>query len=284
MNSRLTRFAVVAGILFLASCRSPVPSDENDSLQQAKPSPLDTRIIETISCDDREGDCQDWFVVSVPASGTLKVWLRLTPVEDQSSELQLALLDAGGITLLQTRNGGRIEAGLRGQVEKGDHYVWLSPDDSADETEFGYEMLVTFEPDNLATPIEAAPESARAGCIELIASPDLNFYAGQPHVLTLYVYPLASDVGFRDMNVETLVSGQDPPSMAGDVRLIMLTPGQRMTLQETFQASAQHVGLVADYYLEAGSSDGQRMLVVPARCGKQSPVVRLEPGEMLRER
>lgn len=111
-----------------------------------------------------------------------------------------------------------------------------------------------------------APEPTRA-CLTFQGSPNLNLYDGQPHAVTLYLYPLTGTLGFEQASVQDLLEGQSPPGAAGPPVSLTVAPGEKIDFDQSLPPSAQYLGIVADYYRAPGDSEGRRRAVVPAKCG-----------------
>jgi type VI secretion system VasD/TssJ family lipoprotein len=129
-----------------------------------------------------------------------------------------------------------------------------------------------------------ATSAVRESCIRLQASPDLNTYDGQPHVVVLTIYPLQSSLGFNQASSSDLVRGTKPEGLAGNSLQYTVQPGESRMFREEFPGTTRDVGLVADYYRAPGDPEGSRKVVVPAKCGWWSkPRVVLAPRDLLRE-
>lgn len=127
------------------------------------------------------------------------------------------------------------------------------------------------------------PEPVRA-CLTVQASPNLNLYEGQPHAVTLYLFPLTGTLGFEQVSVPELIGGLVPPGAAGAPIPITVAPGEQRAFEEALPAAAVYVGIVADYYRDAGDEEGTRRVVVPARCGLFSETkIALSPHDVLVE-
>ncbi len=105
-----------------------------------------------------------------------------------------------------------------------------------------------------------------AFCMDVQATPDLNLYDGQPHVVVLYVFPLKSQSDFQRMTADELLGGATAPGI-DPPRQITVAPGQRVPFEETLPPMTTDVGLVADYYRRPGDPEGMRKAVVAADCG-----------------
>jgi type VI secretion system VasD/TssJ family lipoprotein len=126
------------------------------------------------------------------------------------------------------------------------------------------------------------PPTATQVCFTLNASPTLNYYDGQSHVVVLYVYPLESALAFDAANVEDVLGGGALAGAVGKPREITVAPGQQVTFDEQFSLATTHVGLVADYYRAPGDPPGTRKASIAAKCAKESrPTVVLSARDLL---
>ena len=126
------------------------------------------------------------------------------------------------------------------------------------------------------------PPTATQVCFTLNASPTLNYYDGQSHVVVLYVYPLESALAFDAANVEDMLGGGALAGAVGKPREITVAPGQQVTFDEQFSLATTHVGLVADYYRAPGDPPGTRKASIAAKCAKESrPTVVLSARDLL---
>jgi len=118
-------------------------------------------------------------------------------------------------------------------------------------------------------------------CLELRASPNLNLYDGQPHVVNVYIFPLSSSQGFKKTSVEDLLDDARPPGVVSAPVNITVAPGQEeIEFEDTFPPNTVQLGVLADYYREEGDIRGQRKLVVEARCGRKAPKLLLSPKDI----
>lgn len=125
------------------------------------------------------------------------------------------------------------------------------------------------------------PPKPREVCIEYAASPNLNIHDGQPHVVTVYLFPLASTAGFEQASVGELLGGATPPGVVSSPVHFPVSPGAQGEFEDLFPASAVQVGVVADYYRAPGDPEGTRRQVVPAKCGFFPPKLVLAPSDLL---
>jgi type VI secretion system VasD/TssJ family lipoprotein len=117
----------------------------------------------------------------------------------------------------------------------------------------------------------------REACIKLEAKPDLNLFNGQPHPVTLFLYPLNQRLGFEQMGVNDLLEGKDPPGKVGERVSTVVNPGEQRAIEERFSGTAVFIGIVVDYYREPGSQEGSRRVVLEAKCSWRQPTVVLGP-------
>ena len=110
-----------------------------------------------------------------------------------------------------------------------------------------------------------APTPIRA-CLSVEGSADLNLYEGQPHAVTLYLFPLIGTLGFEQASVPDLLEGLTPAGSAGPPVSITVGPGEAREFEEALPPSAAYIGIVADYYRAPGDPEGRRRAVVPAKC------------------
>ena len=121
-------------------------------------------------------------------------------------------------------------------------------------------------------------------CLRVDASPHLNLYDGQPHVVTLYLFPLSSSVGFEQTSVDDLLGGATPPGVEGAPVHLSIAPGElKKTFEDSFPPATTQLGLVADYYRSPVDPEGSRVQIVPARCGWRKPKLRLSARDLYRE-
>lgn len=118
----------------------------------------------------------------------------------------------------------------------------------------------------LAIGCASAGEPKRV-CVSLSASPSLNLYDGEPHAITLSLYPLDSSLDFEQISARDLLEGRVPSGTMGDPVKLSILPGESRSLDQEFSPSVQKIGLVASYYRAPGAPEGQRKAVVPAECG-----------------
>ena len=123
----------------------------------------------------------------------------------------------------------------------------------------------------------ASPTVERKACLGFEVTDTLNLYDGEPHPLTLFIYPLSSTEGFEATAADDLLAGARPAGVIAPPVPITVEPGEaKRTFQELFPAETHHLGVIADYFRAPGEEEGVRRVVVPARCGILKPKVVLE--------
>jgi len=136
----------------------------------------------------------------------------------------------------------------------------------------------------LCLPACASRSRPTRACVVFSASSNLNLYDGQPHALTVYLYPLASSQGFEQANVDDLLGGATPPGVLAPPSPITIAPGEeKRTFEDLFPSQTTQIGVVADYYRAPGDPEGTRTQVVPARCGMRKPKLALSAKDVYRK-
>lgn len=118
-------------------------------------------------------------------------------------------------------------------------------------------------------------------CLNIQASPNLNLYDGNPHAVTLYLYPLKSALGFQQMAVDDLLEGASIPNGEGTRVPVTINPGEARSLTETYSPATRFIGVIVDYYRAPGDPEGARKLIVEASCGRGRPSLVLSPRNVL---
>lgn len=127
----------------------------------------------------------------------------------------------------------------------------------------------------------AGTPKPRKACAIIYASGNLNLYDGEPHPITVWVYPLSGPTAFQQTSVERLLEGSHPDDVLAAPIPITISPNEKHKFKEVFPARTRHLGLLADYYRAPGDPQGSRSLVVPARCGLfRKPKVVLSPKDI----
>ncbi len=130
----------------------------------------------------------------------------------------------------------------------------------------------------------ATPQTEKKACLVLQPTETLNLYDGQPHSLTVFIYPLSSVEGFEQTHPDDLLAGARPAGVIAPPMPFTVEPGElERTFQDLFPAETTHLGVIADYYRAPGDPEGERRRVVPARCGIFKPKIVLSSRDMLTE-
>ena len=125
------------------------------------------------------------------------------------------------------------------------------------------------------------PPKPEPACVNVIASANLNLHDGQPHAVTLYLYPLIGTLGFEQASVTDLLEGATPPGVAGKPVTVTVAPSEERAFEEAFPHTAAYMGIVADYYRGPGDPEGTRRAVIEASCGWFPPKITLSPTDLL---
>jgi len=107
----------------------------------------------------------------------------------------------------------------------------------------------------------ASGPSPSSMCLGVQASPKLNLYENEPHVVVLKFYPLQNAAAFQAADGQDLVAGKKLAGVTGDPWEATILPGQTLDFSEQLPRDTGSVGIVADFF--AGASRA----VVPAKCG-----------------
>jgi type VI secretion system VasD/TssJ family lipoprotein len=97
-------------------------------------------------------------------------------------------------------------------------------------------------------------------CLSLVASPNLNSFDGQAHVVVVLLYPLQNISAFNTTDPVDLLRGVKPPGLTGDPWEVTVYPGEIKKLEEKLPRDTVFVGVVADFY------SGPSRTVVDADC------------------
>lgn len=116
--------------------------------------------------------------------------------------------------------------------------------------------------------------------MNVTASPNLHFYDGQPHAITLYLYPLVGTLAFEQASVSDLLDGTKPQGVVGPPVPVTVTPGEEVSFEEAFPETTTYMGIVAGYYRSPKDQEGFRRAVVPARCGFRTPRITLSASDL----
>jgi len=126
----------------------------------------------------------------------------------------------------------------------------------------------------------AGGPKAKNSCANFYASKNLNMHNGEPHPITVYVYPLSTPAGFQQTSSEDLLGGATPDGVLAPPVPITISPGEKHKFAEVFPNRTNHLGLLADYYRAPGDPKGTIVQVVPARCGMFKPKLVLSPKDI----
>ncbi len=113
----------------------------------------------------------------------------------------------------------------------------------------------------LAAACASGPPPPPEVCLSIEASPNLNLFDGEPHVVVVHFYPLQNSMAFRQADAEELLRGKHPPGMTGDAWETTVFPGGRHKLRESLPRDTQIIGILADFY------SGPSRTLVDADCG-----------------
>ena len=121
-------------------------------------------------------------------------------------------------------------------------------------------------------------------CLVFEPTETLNLYDGQPHSLTIFIYPLSSAEGFGQARPDDLLGGARPPGVLAPPVPFTVEPGEiERTFQDLVPAETTHLGIIADFYRAPGDPEGIRSRVVPARCGLFKPTIALSSRDLAPE-
>ena len=107
----------------------------------------------------------------------------------------------------------------------------------------------------------AGGPSPSSMCLGVTASPKLNLYENEPHVVVLKFYPLQNAAPFQAADAQDLIKGKKPAGLTGDPWEATVLPGQSLDFSEQLPRDTANVGIVADFF------SGASRAVVPAKCG-----------------
>ena len=101
-------------------------------------------------------------------------------------------------------------------------------------------------------------------CLSIRATPQLNLYDGEPHVVSLSFYPLSNSTEFREADAYDLLERIDLAGQTGKVWDTTLLPGEERSVKEMLPRDTALIGIVADFF-----SGPARVLLEPG-CGPLS--------------
>lgn len=107
----------------------------------------------------------------------------------------------------------------------------------------------------------------RKVCLDLVGSPDLNTFDGEPHAVVVRLYPLQEKQSFGKLTPDELLDGAKPEGMLGNPYETTIVPGELRAVRERFPVETLTIGILADYYRAPGDRSGVRTMTVRASCG-----------------
>ncbi len=256
------------------------PKKDRDlaSPQTAGPLVPGAPVMNALKCDGEGGDCDDWFRVPVADGGVLEVIVSLAAGDGGGAPLTLTLADANQLPLAVTQGNGRARFGVRYGVKPPAAFAWLSAKGSTHGA-MAYQVGARLDAGahgDVGTDVD--PTAPRL-CLAVTASPQANFFSGQPHVVRLLIYPLESALGFEQASEDSLLAGQRPKGAAGDPIDVRVVPGETRRIGDPLPANARSLGIVADYSRGPGAA-GRRRVTVSASCAAGEIPIHLEESEI----
>jgi len=267
--------ALVSGCFFFAGDPDLAQPDEAEMLTQGTP------LMNRLECDDDgDGDCNDWYRISVTTPGSLEVVVSTVAGKGSAEKLVITLADAEQLTLIETPSGGRARFGLRWDVKPGTYYLWMRADGDT-KGELRYQLTGSISETSASGGAGGGggggsldPTTPRL-CLRIEASPRLNFFSGQPHVVRLLLFPLESSLAFEQADPDGLLRGEQPAGLVGAAIQVKLVPGEKRELGDPLPASVRTIGVVADFYRAPGAQEGRRKAAVAVNCAQGSTRVPL---------
>jgi hypothetical protein len=123
-RARLSRAIApaIAALVFVPAlaCRH-LPADPDGRPSGAQPLALGATQNDSLDCD--QGDCADWYLVDVPAKGTLVLDLNADAATNPDVDLDLILYDIKGTSIGSEKTGGRSSIELRSEAAPASYYV-----------------------------------------------------------------------------------------------------------------------------------------------------------------
>ena len=162
------------------ACRH-VPADPDGRPAGAQSLALGATQKDALDCD--QGDCADWFLVEVPAKGTLVLDLRADAATHPDVDLDLILYDVKGTSIGSEKTSGRSSVELRSEAAPATYYVavGIAPDANSAGVAIPYALAARNEvpqppkpapPKPTAKPVKATPpkptfETKRGAVLEI---------------------------------------------------------------------------------------------------------------------
>jgi type VI secretion system VasD/TssJ family lipoprotein len=248
--------------------------------EEAEVLALGTPLMNRLECDEGEGDCNDWYRLDVPEAGSLEVVVASVAGQGSAAQLAVTLADGGQLTLVETPSGGRPRFGVRWEVTPGVYFVWIRADGST-KGELGYQVSASVAVGAPAAGGTAItdPSSPRL-CLRVEASPRLNYFSGQPHVVRLVLYPLESSLAFEQADEDALLRGTQPAGVVGAAIQLKVVPGETRALADPLPPNVRAIGVVADFYRPPGSREGRRKATLPSSCARGEVSLALGESEI----
>ena len=149
------------------ACRH-LPEDPDGRPTGAQSLALGATQNDALDCD--QGDCADWYLVEVPAKGTLVLDLSADAATNPDVDLDLILYDDKGTSIGSEKTGGRKSVELRSQAAPATYYVAVGL--SAESQSAGVPIPYTLAARNeIARPKEPPPkptfETKRGAVLEI---------------------------------------------------------------------------------------------------------------------
>jgi predicted component of type VI protein secretion system len=241
---------------------------------------LEKPFLDSLECKEGpKGDCNDWYRVTVSQPGTLEVVVSTVAGQGGSrAQLGVTLADAKQVTLAEAQNAGRPRFGLSWPVDAGDYLVWIHADGPTGG-KLGYQVAASLRQGRSNQAMGIDPTKPHI-CLRLEASPRLNFFSGQPHVVRLGIYPLENEIGFEQASVDGLLRGEKPSGLAGPSIDVTIVPGESREVSNPLPPSATSIGIVADFYRRPGAQGGPRKTTLSTNCVRGASEVRLGESEI----
>lgn len=276
----------IAALLVLLLCASPLAcgmfggDGDQATPEEATAIELGKPASNELVCDeDRDGDCDDWWRLSVPKGGPLVVTVSMLAGAGARTKMILAITDATSVPIQEAKSGGKSRIEVTKEVKPGEYLVWVGID-GKDGGEATYRLEAVVDAQKAVEAAASDPEAEARACFALRASPRLNFFDGQPHVVRLSLLPLESRTGFDQSDEVGLISGEPPNGAMGKPITMRIAPGEERRVNETLPKGARFIGIVADYYRAPGGEAGRRKLVIPVACSGGGNVVGLLETEL----
>jgi type VI secretion system VasD/TssJ family lipoprotein len=116
-------------------------------------------------------------------------------------------------------------------------------------------------------------------CLRIEASPNLNVFEGEPHVVVLTFYPLLNSAQFQDSSPRDLLNGEKPAGLSGETWEATVLPGQKSEINEPLPRDTSAVGVLADFYgrpsraLVSASCSGETLVLSATDLQVEKPAL-----------